>query len=301
MIEIPEIAGGQRIDRFLAETQPEHSRSYWQKEIKAGRVQINGKSVTPHHEMATTDILTITEASALAPIGAPPKLEIIAETTNYIVLNKPAGLLVHKTDTSHEPTLVDALLAHIPIIKEVGENQTRPGIVHRLDREASGVMVVAKTQAMFGHLKEQFASRTVQKTYTTLVHGVLTKDEDEITLAIGRSEHGGRMAARPASQEGKESITRYEVVKRFVNFTLVLAFPLTGRTHQIRAHFHAIGHPIAGDPLYRTKKQKEKMIPRLMLHATKLSFTDLAEKTHTFESPLPDIFVTFVSTLNPQP
>ncbi len=240
-------------------------------------------------------------------------LKIIAETPDYLVIEKPTGLLVHPTVHHEGPTLVDELVRLYPKIKKVGDDPTRPGIVHRLDREVSGLMVVAKTQPMFEYLKEQFAGRTIHKEYLALVHGKLSKDEGEIDFVIARSRHGGRMAARPSSQEGRTAKTMYDVVERFPNATLVRVMPETGRTHQIRAHFHALGHPLVGDRLYRTKKQRRKellkskgedvqtlgkfTIPRLMLHATKLSFPDLEEKIQTFESTPPSEFSNFIKTL----
>lgn len=243
-------------------------------------------------------------------------MKIIRETPDFIVIEKPAGLLVHPTVHHEGPTLVDELVAHYPKIKQVGDNHERPGIVHRLDREVSGLMVIAKTPEMFEHLKQQFAGRTVHKEYLALIHGKLPKDEGEIGFVIARSRRGGRMAARPSSQEGREAKTTYEVTRRFPNATLVRVLPETGRTHQIRAHFHALGHPLVGDRLYRTKRQRRKelqkfkgeetqmlgkqKIPRLMLHATRLSFPDLDGKIQTFESSIPPEFNAFLNSLKSQ-
>lgn len=240
-------------------------------------------------------------------------MKIIDETPNFLVIEKPAGLLVHPTVHHEGPTLVDKLVAHYPKIKKVGDDPERPGIVHRLDREVSGLMVVAKTPEMFEHLKQQFAGRTIHKEYIALVCGKLSKDEGKIDFVIARSRRGGRMAARPSSQDGREAKTHYEVIERFPNATLVRVMPETGRTHQIRAHFHALGHPLVGDRLYRTKKQRRKelqkfkdeetqmlgkqKITRLMLHATTLSFPDLEGKIKTFESSPPAEFLNFIKTL----
>lgn len=252
-------------------------------------------------------------------------LKIIKETPEFIIIDKPTGLLTH-SDTplrpgsakttpgeqgsgglsseapkakedkkSKEPTLVDLLLKKYPGLAKIGDPE-RPGIVHRLDKETSGLLVVARTPEMFEHLKKAFASREVKKEYTLLVHGKLSKDEGEIDFVIARSRRGGRMAARPTSQEGRGAKTSYEAIKQLPNKTLVRAMPETGRTHQIRAHFHALGHPIVGDPLYKTKKQRRKDLQkpqktsRMMLHATKLSFPDLSGKIQTFKSPLPEDF-----------
>ncbi len=242
------------------------------------------------------------------------KLSLLAEETDFLVVDKPAGLLVHPTNQETGSTLVDFLLSDYPSLKSIGENPERPGIVHRLDREVSGLMVIPKTQVMFVHLKKQFAEHQVKKEYLALVHGRLPKEEGEINFVIARSRRGGRMAARPPSQEGREARTRYEVEQRFPQATLARVFPETGRTHQIRAHFHALGHPLVGDRLYRLKKQRRKElqkyksetiqklgsleIPRLMLHATKLSFLDLAGQVRDFTSPLPPEFKKFLDQLS---
>ncbi|MBI4280636.1 RluA family pseudouridine synthase [Candidatus Uhrbacteria bacterium] len=313
---------GKRLDRWLTETHPEHSRSFWQKEIKAGRVKVNKEMAPVHYFLKGGEeiqIITDTDTDTEKQKKLSP-LEIIAEESEFLVINKPTGLLAHPTDHHQEPTLVDALVKYDPAIANVGPNRRRPGLVHRLDRLVSGVMVVAKTNPMFAHLKKQFADRQVKKEYIALVEESLPKDAGEITLAIGRSRRGGRMAARPSDASGatrrvvldermankgsptyvgkdREAKTSYEVIKRLPRATLVRVMPKTGRTHQIRAHFHALGHPIVGDPLYRTKAQRHKsteaqskMAPRLMLHAQKLSFTDLAGNFQTFEAPLPKEF-----------
>lgn len=297
---IPQTARGMRLDRHLTKTHPEHSRAYWQKAITAGRVLLNGKKVTPHRALRGGEVLSIAEEPVVKKASAaPPPLTIIAETNDYLVIDKPAGLLVHPATKYTEPTLVDALLRHDPVIKTIGENPNRPGIVHRLDRGASGVMVIAKTQAMFEHLKAQWRTRAVHKEYYALVHGKLSKPIGSISFSIARSRRGGRMAARPSSQDGRAAQTNFEALKEFPTATLVKVTPETGRTHQIRAHFHALGHPLVGDPLYRTKMQRKKDretkkssggTPRLMLHATKLTFTDLHGNPQTFSSPLPPEF-----------
>lgn len=306
MARIPEGARGMRLDRYFTETHSKHSRAHWQKEIKAGRILLDGKIVTPHLALKGGEKLSIAKKVAAKPIAAPPALSIISETTDYLVIDKPAGLLVHPTVKHTEPTLVDALLLHNPAIKSVGENPNRPGIVHRLDREASGVLVVAKTQAMFEHLKAQWKAHIVGKEYYALVSGKLLKPTGAISFTIARSRRGGRMAARPESQSGKTARTNFEVLKIFPTATLVRVMPETGRTHQIRAHFHALGHSLVGDPLYRTKLQRMRdrehknfkdQPPRLMLHATKLSFTDLSGKSHTFSAPLSPAFSDFIKIL----
>lgn len=305
-MKIPAKAQGLRLDRWLAERFSEHSRSFWQKEVNAGRVFINDEAVTPHLALRGGETLTLVKA------GKPekkiiPALIVIAEEPDFLIIEKPAGLLVHPTDTSTEPTLVDALLAHDPAIAKVGDDPKRAGIVHRLDKLVSGVMVIAKTQEMFRHLKAQFAARDIEKEYLALAHGKVKQESGEITFPIGRSRRGGRMAARPLDAEGREAKTNYEIIERFANATLLRVRPETGRTHQIRAHFHALGYPLVGDPLYRPKSQRhigkkpqrlgQIEIPRLMLHATMLSFTDVQGEQRNFETPPPAEFNEFLKKL----
>jgi 23S rRNA pseudouridine1911/1915/1917 synthase len=198
------------------------------------------------------------------------------------------------------------LLKKYPELKTVGEDPVRPGIVHRLDKEASGLLVIARTQPMFELLKEQFKNRTIEKEYMVLVHGRVAKDEDTISFPIARSESFDRMAAIPKlergqpTSEGKEALTEFLVEQRFVNFTLLRVKIHTGRMHQIRAHFLAYNHPVVGDPLYFQKKRKntwDKKLGRLFLHCTKLAFKDLNDEQKEFTSPLPKELETFLSSL----
>lgn len=311
MVEAKTIAilaheAGQRLDKVLAARLAPLSRSQIKKLIESGRVKRNGQETTVHAFVADGDTIFI--ASQEEAVAAMPAVPILAETADYIVVNKPAGLLVHPAaGTGHEPTLADWIVQHDPSVAAVGASG-RPGIVHRLDRDTSGVMVLAKTPAMFEHLKKQFSERLVKKTYIALVHGRLRNDGGEITLPIARSRRTGRMAARPETTGHKEwddpeankpAITRYEVVKRFKKpFTLLQAYPLTGRTHQIRAHLMALTHPVVGDMVYTVKRQAAKIkLGRHFLHATSLRFTDLAGNDINVASPLPAELQTFIDGL----
>ncbi len=223
---------------------------------------------------------------------------IIAEHADFVVLEKPAGLLVHKAESSpDEKTLVDWLLKKYPEVKKVGDDrEIRPGIVHRLDREASGLMVVARTQAMFEHLKTQFQEHTIDKEYFAIVYGKMNREFGEINLPISRTSQGGRMAAHSIGfEEANEARTEYFVEKKFTTVTLLRIVIHTGRTHQIRVHMFALQHPLVGDSLYPvqkfgpTKPGKSFVAPpRLCLHSTKLGFTDLSGARQDFTSPLPE-------------
>lgn len=236
-------------------------------------------------------------------IGLEP--DIIEQTDDYVVIVKPAGLLVHPADSSpDEPTLVDWLVKKFPQIKTVGdEPELRPGIVHRLDREASGLMVIALNQKTFDALKAQFQDRTIEKEYLVLVHGKMLRDFGEINLPISRMSRGGRMAAHSSNYEdGNEARTEYFVEKRFSTTTLLRVHIHTGRTHQIRVHMFSLQHPVVGDTLYPLKKfGKTKMgkafplPPRLCLHAARLAFTDNAGVRKEFFAELPQDFAHYLT------
>ena len=212
------------------------------------------------------------------------EIKKIYEDENILVVEKPAGLEVSSEKEKDEKTLVDWLVKKYPEISKVGPDPARPGIVHRLDKSASGLLLVAKTEAAFELLTKQFKERTVKKEYTVLVHGELTQDEGEIEFPIARA-NSGRFAALPmGSDAGRLAITEYEVVKRFKNFTLLSVRIKTGRTHQIRVHLFALGYPVVGDNLYRSKKIKKPLLPRLFLHASKVIFYDLDGKEKEFKS-----------------
>ncbi len=216
-----------------------------------------------------------------------PELNILHETEDLLILNKQAGLLIHPTDSSHEPTLTEALVKYLPAISEVGENPIRPGLVHRLDKQASGVLAVAKTQEMFVHLKNAFKNREVIKKYEVLVYGVIERDEDEVNFPIARSKITGRMAAKTLEQGGKEAVTNFTVKKRFHHHTLLDVDIKTGRTNQIRVHMFALGHQVVGDMLYKNTSQKPLPLNRLFLHAAELTLPLPDGTSQTFTAPLP--------------
>ncbi len=292
-------SAGERLDHFLTERLSTLSRSQIQKLIVSGQVTVSGKAPTKHRFLKTGDTIVFDAQSVdRPPAGRTGKAHgqkkipsrtshstpstlrlddlIVEETDSYIVLDKPVGLLVHPDSKTEHGTLVDALIAHDPKIAKVGENPERPGIVHRLDREVSGLMVVAKTQDAFDALKKQFASRETHKTYLALVHGDAPHEEGDLKFRIARSTTSPRMAARPEGEsKGKAAWTHYRTLERLNGATLLELQILSGRTHQIRAHLLAFGHPVMGDHLYIAKRPDRNMMPpRLMLQSTGLSFLD---------------------------
>ena len=278
--------------------------------VEEGRVHFGARQIKKPAERVKEGleitIHTTSETGASVPeLEVPtldkfPQIEILKETEDYIVFNKPAGLLVHETEAREPITLAAWLVQKYPHIKEVGENPQRPGIVHRLDKDASGVLIVAKTQAMFDALKEQFKNRTIEKEYQVLVQGVVAADEGKIDFAIDRGSDG-RMVARPKTdplklesvgqmQDGKDALTTFVVMKRFINYTLLSVRIHTGRTHQIRVHMYAYNHPVVGDTIYFQKKLEKfnKGIGRLFLHAYRLKFQNLQGEKVEVMAPLPE-------------
>ncbi len=301
---VPELTGPTRLDKFLVQKLTRLSRSFIQHAIKAGKVLLNGKRVPVHHFLKPGEVVTVDVAEPETPHALTPAPEVawklIAETPDYLVVEKPAGVVVHPAAGVHEPTLVEGLLAKYPELAGVGDDPTRPGLVHRLDRDVSGLMVVARTPEMFQCLKEQFQTRTITKQYLALVVGRVTQEEGTINfpLARSRSKHG-KMAARPESSgDTHEAITHYEVVQHFQQATLLQVTLETGRTHQIRAHLNALGYPLVGDPLYHPKHLNFRATPgRLFLHAAKLAFNDLTGEHQVFESQLPPELNEFLAKL----
>jgi len=298
-ITIKQSDEGQRLDKFLVEKLESLSRTQIQKMIKNGLILINAKKVPAHYLLKTGDEIKIsdsnvkTENEAVAVEEPKINLEIVYENDDYMIVNKPAGVLTHPTEKNEKNTLVDAILEKYPPIKKIGEDPRRPGIIHRLDKEASGLLVVAKTQNAFDHIKKQFKEKTVKKEYIALVHKPMEKNEGLIDFPIERAVNG-KMKALPKTFKkekqtaGKMAITEYEVIKNYKNYALLRINIKTGRTHQIRVHFNAIGHPIVGDSLYFKNKHREKIkLNRLFLHSSVLGFYDLNNKWVEYNLKIP--------------
>ncbi len=215
-------------------------------------------------------------------------IPIIYENSDVLVINKPAGLLVHPTHKKEKDTLIDFLINKYPEIKNVGEDKLRPGIVHRLDENTSGLMTIAKNQKTFDWLKEQFQNRKVEKKYLALVVGKLKDKKGIITKAIGRSRKKGIKQTINPFVPRKEAITGYSVLKEYKDYSLIEATPKTGRMHQLRIHFASIGHPVAGDKKYKFKRQTcPEGLNRQFLHASYLKFELPSGEVKEFYSELP--------------
>lgn len=298
-IIITEENQGERLDKFLTNNLPEKSRSQWQKAIKAGLVFVNNKKPAVHYFLKSGDNLFVADDEPNQKIRKNLELPVVHEDANFLIIDKPANLTVHPANDNYpEETLIDLLLKKYPELKDVGEDKLRPGITHRLDKEVSGLIAIAKNQAAFKHLKNLFQNRLVDKEYLALVHGHLSKPYGLIDLPIEFSADSRlKMAARPKSQGGKEAITEYEVLEEIKNYSLLKVKIKTGRTHQIRVHLNAIGHPVVGDAVYHPAKMKAKELGRLFLHAAYLSFNDLNGERQEFRSDLPEKLKNFLAII----
>ncbi len=292
-----------RLDKFLTAKLPNATRSGVAKQIKQGAVTVNGKSTTAHYRPKVGDVVDVADVLQKQPAIKPDasvNFDVVDETDNYIVVEKPAGLVVHPVFGIDEPTLADGLVAQYPELTSVGEDALRPGIVHRLDKDVSGLMVVARTQAMFEKLKREFQEHAIEKHYTALVHGVVGEEAGVIDTPIGRSRtKSGKMAAHTQElKRDRNALTEYRVIQRLKQYTLLEVKIHTGRSHQIRVHLHSIGHPIVGDARYTNKRVKHKDFGRIFLHASRLSFDGSNGERRTYESKLPKKLQHFYETLN---
>lgn len=289
-IELLAAEGGQRLDKYIAQRIPELSRSLVQRLISQGRVTVNGQTVKASHKVETGEVIVLClpppEPLEVRPEAIP--LDIVYEDADLLVVNKPAGMVVHPGGGHRTGTLVNAVLAHCPEMAGM-EDTLRAGIVHRLDKETSGLMVVAKNEAARQHLQQQFRRREVKKIYLALLEGHLEPAQGLIEAPIGRDpRHRKRMAVMKEERGGREARTAYRAVEYFALqagrtlrlYTLVEAQPVTGRTHQVRVHFAFIGHPLVGDPVYGFRKRRSATIygdglpplGRQFLHAQLLGF-----------------------------
>ena len=258
-----------RLDKYVCQHLPELSRARVQRLIADGYITVNGRSAKPGLKLNTGDRLEVaippTPPEQLVPESIP--LNIIYEDEDLLVVDKPAGLTVHPAPGHTSHTLVNALLAHLPHLADIGD-WLRPGIVHRLDKDTSGLMLVAKNSAAQTDLIGQFKTHSVSKAYLVLVRGHLTPENGIIEAAIGRDpRHRQRMAVVAG---GREARTEYQVIKYIGDYTLLEVRPETGRTHQIRVHLGAIGFPVVGDKIYGVKSP---FVPRQFLHACWLGFS----------------------------
>ncbi|HHT9112532.1 MAG: RluA family pseudouridine synthase [Planctomycetes bacterium] len=301
-----------RIDRYLASRLPDYSRTFLQKLVKEGAVLVNGRTVKSSYDIQKGDFISVRvpvlEESKIVPEDIP--IDIVYEDDYLMLINKPYDMVVHPAGRHHCGTVVNALAFHCQNLSQVN-GPLKAGIVHRLDRDTSGIMLTIKSDAVHSQIAMQFEKRSVKKEYLAVVEGELMFDSDEISLPIARHIiDSQKMAVR--HDIGKEAVSIYEVIERFRGYTLVKVMPKTGRTHQIRVHMRAIGHPVVADFMYSSQEscylsdllQREReegelpIIDRQALHAHRIEFFHpIHNKKMEFEVDLPEDISALVNTL----
>ena len=272
-----------RLDKYLARALPEFSRAQLQRLIEQGYVLINGRRTKASQRLTGSDSITVELPPPPGhPLPEPISLAVVYEDQDLMVIDKPAGLTVHPAPGHPSHTLVNAILAHCPGLT-MSNDAMRPGIVHRLDKDTSGLIVIAKDDLAREYLAAQFKSRTVTKGYLVLVRGRLSPEQGIIEAPIGRDPHHRRRMA--VMESGKQATTQYQVQKHLDSYTLLEVSPVTGRTHQIRVHLSAIGCPVIGDLTYGVKSAH---LHRQFVHAYRLGFRLPSNRQYQeFVSPLP--------------
>lgn len=289
-------AEGKRLDTFLSEKIEGYSRTYMQKLIEEEHCKVNGKSAKSNLKLRNGDRV---EASIPAPVPLavePEKIEldIVYEDSHIVVINKPQGMVVHPAHGNYTGTVVNALLEHCGSLSDynglTGINGVmRPGIVHRIDKDTSGIIVIAKTNEAHLSLSEQLKEHSISRKYTALLEGKLKDDTGTVETLIGRNPKDRKKMA-VVHTNGKRAVTHYRVLERFDGYTLIEAVLETGRTHQIRVHMSHLGHPVVGDTVYGYKKQRFQTEGQ-QLHARVLGFIHPASGEYVeFEAPLPNYF-----------
>ncbi len=275
---------GVRLDKFVGDGCPELSRTYAQKLIAAGFITVNGRPAKASLKLAVGDRVAVSvPPETPVPLSPEPiPLKIVFEDNDLLVVDKPPGLAVHPAPGHPSHTLVNAVLGYLPALAE-GDESLRPGIVHRLDKDTSGLIIVAKNRPAHENLSDQFKSRSVSKSYIVLVRGKLVPESGIIEAAIGRDPRNRQRMAVVAG--GREARTEYHVLKYVGGFSLLEIRPQTGRTHQIRVHLAAIGFPVVGDAAYGVTSP---YLSRQFLHASRLGFNLPSTGQYVeFTSPLP--------------
>jgi 23S rRNA pseudouridine1911/1915/1917 synthase len=310
IINVEKNNANQRVDKFLAKeffsprkttSRDKYTRGEIIRQIKNGNILINSKKIKPSYILKESDKIEINfekKSEKLIP-NKNIKFEIIYKNENIIVVNKPAGISVHPVKLDEDNTLANGLIFQFPEIENVGDPSIgsgqvniRPGIVHRLDKDTSGIMVVARNQKTLEELKKKFKNREVEKKYLAIVHGKLENKTGVIEKPLARSVNYRKqiIAGRKTKTKIRTAVTEYKIVKEFPDHSLVEVSPKTGRMHQIRVHMKSIGHPVAGDKIYSSKGAKgNNFAKRQMLHAKSIKFT-LFKKDYDFSAGFPEDF-----------
>lgn len=304
-----------RLDHFLmkqsfAKEYVIESRSECTRMIRDGIVLVNGAPTKPSHVLKTGDTIVFQEIPQKRVASILPddsvKIAVLFENNSFAIISKPAGIAMHPTAFDQKGTVANGLVVLYPSIASVGESMLRPGIVHRLDKNTSGICIIAKTQEAFVALKDMFKRRIIQKTYAAIVYGHIEPKEGVIIKPIARSLtlHKQVIVDNALKAKGKirDAVTHYTVLQSLGDFDFVEAQPKTGRMHQIRVHFGSVGHPIVGDKLYGTKLTRKTdvllapIVTRHLLHAKRLEF-ELFGESYDFSSPLPQDFQGFLASV----
>lgn len=297
-IDVLESQAGIRIDKFLSDEFPEMSRSYIQKLIKEDQITVNGKRIKANFKVSETDIVVMNEPELKEPdiLAENIPLDILYEDSDILIVNKPKGMVVHPSAGHYTGTLVNALMYYCKDDLSGINGVMRPGIVHRIDMDTTGSLLVCKNDFAHQHLAEQLKVHSIRRVYHAIVHGVVKEDEGTIDAPIGRHPiERKKMAIN--HKNGKEAVTHFKVMKRFKNYTYIQCQLETGRTHQIRVHMSSIKHPLVGDNVYGPAKSPFKLQGQT-LHAKILGI----EHPRTGEyieadAPLPEYFVTLLKKL----
>ena len=289
---------GIRIDVFLADALEDVSRSGVQKLMEQGHIQLNGKAVKSNYKLREKDVIDVQIPDVVEPEILPENipLDILYEDQDVIVLNKPQGMVVHPAPGHTSGTLVNALMYHCGAELSGINGEKRPGIVHRIDKDTSGVLMVAKNNAAHQSLAEQLAVHSITRKYNAIVYNGFSEESGTVDQPIGRNPQDRKKMA-VTQKHSRHAVTHYRVLERLGNFTLIEAQLETGRTHQIRVHMTYIGHPLLGDTVYGKKKQPFGLTGQV-LHARVLGFRHPSTGEYMeFEAPLPPYFETLLTRL----
>ncbi len=295
-LTVDEFSQGQRLDVFCAANLPELTRSHLQRLIAQGSVTLNGKQAKASKEVTEEDVVIVCppEPVPLCIPAEPIPLDIVYEDADLLVVNKQQGLTVHPANGVYSGTLVNALLFRVKDLSGIN-GVLRPGIVHRLDKNTSGLMLVAKNDLAHRSLAEQIATKQCKRVYWALLEGILKSDAGTVDAPIARSPSDRKKMA--VVEGGKQAVSLYRVLKRYAEYTLCEFELKTGRTHQIRVHARYLGHPVVGDDVYGYQKQKFKLNGQL-LHSKRISFRQpTTGELLSFEAPLPDYFEKVLKSL----
>lgn len=290
---------GERLDKYLQHIFPEFSRAALQKAIEEGAAAVNGKVVSKNYKLRTGDRIVFTPLEVRPPDVVPQNipLEIVYEDSDLLVVNKPKGMVVHPAPGNFDGTLVNALLYHCGDSLSGINGVLRPGIVHRIDKDTSGLLIVAKNDFSHRLLSEQIAAHSFTREYRAVITGHLKTDSGTVNAPIGRDARDRKKMA-VTDKNAKTAVTHYETLEKYVGYAYLRLRLETGRTHQIRVHMAYLGHPLAGDTVYGHPKKRELALCGQCLHAGKIGFLHPRTGAYLeFESPLPDYFTNFQRSL----